>query len=194
VVIDPGQDESHAESLVDAARAERERKSHAVESSVVITNKSLSHHSKGQLTYAQPKPGKSAAKNSAGKPVAAHDADYWRKRGLDIRVRWRKATEDVDRLEKDAAELRRRFYSQDDPAVRDAQVKPEWDRTLELLDKARLEVAASKAELEAFMEEGRRAGALPGWLREGAEQEPEHKPEVASPLEAIEPPVLKSPP
>ena len=54
---------------------------------------------------------------------------------------------------------------------------------------------AAKAELEAFLEEGRRAGALPGWLREGAEQEPETaETDVALPGEAIEPPVLKSPP
>jgi hypothetical protein len=192
VVIDPGEDEGHPRSLVEAARAERERKAHAGEPTVVITNKSLARSS-GQLTYAQPKKGKEAA---VGKPAAAapHDEAYWRRRGLDIRSRWRKASEDVERLEKDAAELRRRFYSQDDPAVRDAQIKPEWDRTLELIDKARLEIAASKAELEAFMEEGRRAGALPGWLREGAEQEPEKKPEPPSPTEAIEPPVLKEGP
>ncbi len=194
VVIDPGQDESLPKSLVAAARAERERKAHAGEPTAVITNKSLAH-STGQITYAQPKAGSSDAKAAAGKAaVARRDEASWRQRGLEIRVRWRKAAEDVDRLEKEAADLRRRFYSQDDPAVRDGQIKPEWDRTLELLDKARLEIVASKAELEAFMEEGRRAGALPGWLREGAEQEPEKKAEAASPLEAVEPPVLKEGP
>lgn len=194
VVIDQGQDESRPKSLVEAARAERERKSHAGQPTAVITNKSLAR-STGQLTHAQPAKGSTAKSTKAvEKPAAAHDEAYWRRRGLDIRVRWRQATEDADRLEKAAAELRRRFYSQDDPAVRDAQIKPEWDRTLELLDHARLDIVASKAELAAFMEEGRRAGALPGWLREGADQEPEKTVEPASPLESIEPPVLKEGP
>jgi hypothetical protein len=192
VVIDPGEEENGPKSLVEAARAERQRKAHASGPVAVITNKTLSHSS-GQLTQAQPAPGakkgKEAAAKAAAKP-AVHDEAYWRQHGLDIRVRWRKASEDVERLEKEAAELRRRFYAQNDPAVRDAQIKPEWDRTLELLDKARLDVKAAQAELAAFMEEGRRAGALPGWLREGAETEPEKKPAPASPTESIEPPVL----
>jgi len=194
VVINPGQDDSQPRSLVEAARAERERKAHAGEPAAVITNKTLAK-STGQLTYAQPKKGKAqppAVEKSAA--VAPRDEAYWRKRGVEIRVRWRKATEDVDRLQKEARDLRRRFYSQDDPAVRDAQIKPEWDHTLELLDRARLEVDASKSELDAFMEEGRRAGALPGWLNEGTDQEPEKKPAPPSQPEAIEPPVLKESP
>lgn len=194
VVIDPGEEEGGPKSLVDAARAERQRKAHAGEPVAVITNKSLPHSS-GQLTQAKPAGSKTKGKEAAaGKPAKptseVHDEAYWRQRGLDIRVRWRKASEDVDRLEKEAAELRRRFYAQDDPAVRDAQVKPEWDRTLELLDKARLDVKASEAELAAFMEEGRRAGALPGWLREGTDKEPEKKPAPPSPTESMEPQVL----
>lgn len=195
VVIDPGDEEGGPKSLVEAARAERQRKAHAAKPVAVITNKTLPR-STGQITQAKPaeaKKGREAAAASGAKS-ASHDEAYWRRRGLDIRVRWQKASEDVERLEKDAADLRRRFYAQDDPAVRDAQIKPEWDRTLELLDKARLDVKASEAELEAFMEEGRRAGALPGWLREGAEKEPEKKPEPASPTESIEPPVLPDKP
>ena len=194
VVIDPGEEEGGSKSLVEAARAERQRKAHAGEPVAVITNKTLAHSS-GQLTQAKPAGGQSKGKEAAaGKPAkpasGVHDEAYWRQRGLDIRVRWRKASEDVDRLEKEAAELRRRFYAQDDPAVRDAQIKPEWDRTLELLDKARLDVKASEAELAAFMEEGRRAGALPGWLREGTDKEPEKKPAPPAPTESMEPQVL----
>jgi hypothetical protein len=192
VVIDPGDEEGSPKSLVEAARAERQRKAHAGQPVAVITNKTAAH-STGQLTQAQPaaRKGKEAA---PGPKAAVHDEAYWRQRGLDIRVRWRKASDDVERLEKEAAGLRRRFYGEDDPAVRDAQIKPEWDRTLELLDNARLDVKSSEAELAAFMEEGRRAGALPGWLREGAEKEPEKKPEPAAPTESMEPPVLKEGP
>jgi len=192
VVIDPGTEEGRPRSLVEAAKAERERRAQAGEPTVVITNKSLAHSS-GQLTHAQPKRTKAEAKGKAA-AAAPHDEAYWRKRGLDIRVRWRRSTEDVERLQQEAADLRRRFYSQADPAVRDAQIKPEWDRTLELLDKARLDIVAATGELDAFMEEGRRAGALPGWLREGTDQEPEHKPAPPAPTDSIEPPILPPPP
>ncbi len=37
-------------------------------------------------------------------------------------------------LEKEAAGWRRRFYAEDDPYVRDGQIKPEWDRVLDLLE------------------------------------------------------------
>ena len=38
------------------------------------------------------------------------------------------------------------------------------------------EAAKRKEELEATLEEGRQAGALPGWLREGVDLEPEQRP------------------
>ncbi len=40
------------------------------------------------------------------------------------------------------------------------------------LEAAKRRVVEKERELEAFVEEGRRAGALPGWLREGIELEP----------------------
>ena len=40
------------------------------------------------------------------------------------------------------------------------------------MEATRNEVIATRKELDDFLEEGRRAGALPGWLREGGELEP----------------------
>ncbi len=56
---------------------------------------------------------------------------------------------------------------------------------------ARAEVETAEKELAEFLEEGRVAGAFPGWLREGVELEPEE--EARSPSnehQAIEPPVV----
>jgi hypothetical protein len=198
VVVDPGDDAAnHPKTLVEAAREERERRSHAGEPVAVITNKTLPY-SKGQLTYAQPTTKAAAEKGTAAKgdkakaaaPGDVHDDAYWRKRGLEIRQRLHQAAEEISKLEQEVADLRQRFYSEADFAKRDAQVKPEWDRSLDRLRRKKEEVEATRKELDAFLEEGRKAGALPGWLREGAELEPPLPTPPPAPNEAIEPQVL----
>lgn len=194
-VVDPGGD-TGTKSLVQAAKAERERRAHAGEPVAVITDKSLPHLPKGQLTYAAPAKKKIPAVKPDPGADAARDEQYWRGRALDIRTRWKKAAEEVKELEQSAAGWRRRFYAENDPYARDSQIKPEWDRVLDRLGKARAEVDAAKKELEDFQEEGRRAGALPGWLREGSELEPaaEKKSKEPGTLESKEPSVYQQPP
>jgi hypothetical protein len=194
-VVDPG-GETGTKSLVQAAKAERERRAHSGEPVAVITDKSLPHLPKGQLTFAAP----AKKQPPAGKPEepgadAARDEQYWRTRALDIRTRWKKAADEVKDLEQSAAGWRRRFYAENDPYARDSQVKPEWDRVLDRLGKARAAVDAAKKELEDFQEEGRMAGALPGWLREGTEQEPveEKKSKQPGTLESKEPSIYQQP-
>lgn len=189
-VVDPGGDAGNV-SLVQAAKAERERRSHSGEPIAVITDKSLPHMAKGQLTFADKKKG---VEKPAAAPVDARDEQYWRGRALDIRTRWREAADEVKDLEKSAAGWRRRFYAENDPYQRDGQIKPEWDRVLDRMGKAREEAEAAKKELEEFMDEGRRAGALPGWLREGSENEPvEEKKKDREPgtVEPKEPPIYQ---
>ena len=192
-VIDPGG--SGSVTLVQAAHAEKERRAAAGRPVAVITDKTLPHLPKGQITYADPGKGKKRAPAAAKPDDAAAQAaeQYWRGRALDIRLRWKKAAERVKELEKSANGLRRRFYAEDDPYVRDGQVKPEWDRVLDRLGEARAEVEATRKELDDFLEEGRRGGALPGWLREGAEQEPVEKPKPKGlpTVEPKEPPVAR---
>ncbi|HTQ79962.1 MAG TPA: hypothetical protein VMM92_08200 [Thermoanaerobaculia bacterium] len=207
VVVDPGVDSSHSsETLAEAARAERERRAQSGAPVMVITNKTLAH-SKGQLTYATPAPAPAKAKagesakeaspqvgSNPQDKTAQHDEAYWRKRGLDIRQRWRLAADEIHKLEQDVADWRRRFYSEDDPAIRDSRIKPEWDRALDRLQHKKEDVEAAQRDLELYMEEGRRSGALPGWLREGADLEPAPPSPPPAPTDAIEPPQLKEGP
>lgn len=194
IVLDPGEETNSPKTLVDAARAERERRARAGKPAVVITDKTLPHLAKGQLTYAQPK--KADGNANAGEPgplagsenATGQDEAYWRGRAREIRGRWHDASEEIGRLEQSAADLRRRFYAEDDPYRRDVQIKPEWDHALDELSRRRDEARAAQRELDAFLEEGRRAGALPGWLREGSELEPASPPESAGPAHAMEPP------
>ncbi len=97
---------------------------------------------------------------------------YWRRRVRDARLRWRAAVEQLAELEDTAAALRWDFYATDDPFYRDSQIKPAWDRALAQLEVARQSAEFEHESLQLILEDGRRAGALPGWLREGLELEP----------------------
>jgi len=195
IVIEAAEDEPGAsESLGEAARRERERRRAADKPVAVITNQNLAEYAKGQKLTTASAPAEEPGPAATAEPGQAQDESYWRERGLEIRRRWRSALEDVERLEGESAELRRRFYAADDPYVRDNQIKPEWDHLLAELDRARQALEAAPKELDAFLEEGRRAGVLPGWLREGIELEPEPAPPAPDSNDPREPVVIDQDP
>lgn len=191
MVVSPGGEPeptaaSAPRTLAEASRAERERRSRSGRPVAKINDKNLSSHATGSLTVMEPKKRPAGGEGDA----KGQDEAYWRGRGLEIRQRWRRTTEEVKTLEQSTTDLRQRFYATDDPYVRDTQVKPEWDRALDRLGQARLEAEAAKKELAEFMEEGRRAGALPGWLRAGSDQEPKEEAPKPSPAEPQEPQIF----
>lgn len=194
VVLDSGgEKEGSTRSLAEAGRAAREQRAHAAPPAHVITDKNIKQYAaKGQITVAAPAKRAEPQAETTG-PV--RDEAYWRSRALEVRLRWRKAADDVKELEQSAAGWRRRFYAENDPYVRSGQIKPEWDRVLDRLEEARAEVEASRTELAELLEEGRTAGALPGWLREGVDQEPKEEPEPEGPAEhkPIDPPQVEPP-
>ncbi len=98
--------------------------------------------------------------------------DYWRTRALELRMAWRRSVDRITELDLESAALRQQFYAEEDPYVRDSQVKPAWDRVLDRLDRLHDRAKRYEQELEVFIEEGRRAGALQGWLNQGWELEP----------------------
>ncbi|MEZ5313071.1 MAG: hypothetical protein R2862_05140 [Thermoanaerobaculia bacterium] len=196
VVIDDPAAEQTAQApqtLAEAARAEQARRATAKKPVVVLNNSSLTAYGKDQkLTVAEGSESnvsEPAAAAAAAVAAAEQNEKYWRERGLEIRQRWRSAHDRIADLQGEAEQLRTRFYSTDDPYVRDGQIKPEWDRALDELDQSRREEERCSQEIERFLLEGRRAGALPGWLREGIELEPappERKSPSAEPTEPVE--------
>lgn len=178
IVIDPADSAVDRQpSLAETATRERARRDREPTPVLVITNQNLAQHAAGGvLTIAHAAEGEESASDAEAEAIvarAAADEKLWRERGLEIRKRWREAADRVPELESKVAELRQRFYSTDDPVVRDGQVKPQWDRALADLEEARFQAARGAEEVADFLEAGRRAGALPGWLREGTELEPE---------------------
>ena len=198
VVVDPGvpDDEAQPKSLAEAAAAEKERRARAGKPVVELDDTNIAQYGKNQqLTVASP--GSAATANPQGSiddsAEARRTEAYWRERGLEIRRRWREAVERVDELQGRSEQLRQRFYATDDPYVRDNQIKPEWDRVLDELDEARRTAERAPDDLERFLDEGRRAGALPGWLREGIELEPNLEPRQEPGAEPTEPVVAPEP-
>ncbi len=172
-------------TLVEAAQRERERRRQAGAPIAVIDDKNLKEHATGQLTFAEDEaqasaaaaeeatsPGAAAPADEAAAAAEPRDEAYWRERVRTLRALWRDAADRVPELEERAAELRRRFYETDDAYYRDTRIKPAWDRAIDQIAQARAEAEAHRLELARVLEEGRRAGALPGWLREGIELEP----------------------
>ena len=164
-------------SLVESARAERNRRGETQKTQIVINDKNLSDYATGQLTETESSTtvitNESLGLETQDEIDLALDEAYWRDRGYEIRLAWKEAGERIEELEGDVFNLRMRFYAEDDPFYRDAQIKPAWDHAIEELNRAREEVDLKQQELGEFLEEGRVAGALPGWLREGIELEPE---------------------
>ncbi len=199
VVVDPGvpDDEVRPKTLAEAAAAEKERRARAGKPVVELDDKNIAQHGKNQqLTVASPGSAAAIANPTGAADDAANAAQteaYWRERGLEIRRRWREAVERVDELQGRSEQLRQRFYATDDPYVRDNQIKPEWDRVLDELDEARRTAERAPDDLERFLDEGRQAGALPGWLREGVELEPEVEPRQEPGAEPTEPVIAPEP-
>ena len=175
VVIEPAEPEPDTQpTLAEAAQRERERRRLAGEPIAVINDANLQDHAIGQLTFIDDSSVPAAEESSGeGSPDDGPDEQYWRDRVRTIRQRWADVAAEVPELEERAAELRRRFYETDDAYYRDSRIKPAWDRAIDLISQARAEAEAHQLELQDALEEGRRAGALPGWLREGVELEPE---------------------
>jgi hypothetical protein len=191
-------------SLFEAAQAERERRRLSDTKPTVITNENLEDFAVGgQLSELRTEGVEDAPVKPVAKPNPVQDDPelYWRTVARDARLAWRAAADRVTELEGDVARLRFEFYSQDDPHYRDGEIKPAWDRAVRELEQARLRVSDLKLQVERVLEAGYQAGALPGWLREGMEFEPESEDAdedttTAEPgeLQVIEPPIVEDPP
>lgn len=191
IVVSPG-GQAAATSVAELSRATRaERQRHGDRSVGELTDENLPELSKrGEVTFAGDgsveeagggEEGATADGEASAEDATVADAEAetpcdetcWRRRAYELRQAWNEATDEVARLEEEAADLRWRFYAEDDPWVRDSQIKPAWDRVLDRLGGKRDEAERYAERVAELMERGRRAGALPGWLREGVELEPQ---------------------
>ena len=110
--------------------------------------------------------GKPATVEPAAPAPGEGDEAYWRGEARRLRERVDALKETIARLEGEVTKLEADFYSWDDGAYRDRVIKPAWDKAREELTTARKELPVAERELEDLPDRARKAGALPGWLRE----------------------------
>lgn len=180
---DPG-----GQSLADVVRAAgtaKVREPGQKKAGVTIDNSSLvTDPKKGRLTTAQPavRPQAvlpptppAAGRTHAGLALtpspgtgaaAAAEEQKWRGASLAARKRVDDAKQRIEELDAAAHKLETDFYAWDDGQYRDRVIKPAWDKTKADLEAARKELSEAEKNLADLPERARKAGALPGWLRE----------------------------
>ncbi len=97
---------------------------------------------------------------------AAAEEQKWRDAARAAGKRVEDAKQHVEELDAAAHKLENDFYAWDDGQYRDRVIKPAWDKTKLDLEAARKELADAEKNLADLPERARKAGALPGWLRE----------------------------
>jgi hypothetical protein len=147
------------------------RKPRGSRTPVAITNKTLvTDPKKGRLTTASPRPTPTpGAASEEARPAPAPDQEaeaYWRERMHSARALVEELSERVRQFEQQSKKLESDFYSWDDGQYRDGVIKPAWDKKREELETARRDLEQAEKDLAELPEKARKAGALPGWLRE----------------------------
>ena len=177
-VIEQGGSSDSPKTLVEASRLAKARKGQAGDSVAVINDDNLHEYAKDAEVIVLESPPAAPAPQPDLEPVEEdegseiRDEQYWRSRALDLRMGWRRAIDRIAELELESAALRQQFYAEDDPYLRDSQLKPAWDRVLDRLDQLRDQASRYEQELEVLVAEGQRAETPQGWLNQGWELEP----------------------
>jgi len=97
------------------------------------------------------------------KPLAEREK-YFKERKAALEKRWKQAKEYADLLATKMGGLWQEYYSMDDMTSRD-KVQIDISGTFLQMQKARQEETKAKEELDKFLIQARKEGALPGWLR-----------------------------
>lgn len=173
--------------VVRAAQGSRETTAGAgapEKSGITIDNKTLvKDTAKGRITtssVAAPKPpgpaptaaphaaAAGAANGSAPDAPAASSSGEaeWRETARKERKQVEDAKTRVAELNATSKKLENDFYAWDDGQYRDRVIKPAWDRARQELEQAKLDLEAAEKQLADLPERARKAGAMPGWIRE----------------------------
>ncbi|HEY6050830.1 MAG TPA: hypothetical protein VIZ58_06240, partial [Thermoanaerobaculia bacterium] len=135
-----------------------------------ITNENLvKDPNRGRLSTSQvrlPTPAPAPSPTAAAPASNGGEEAVWRERARTARRRVEELKAEVTSLEAEAKQLETDFYRWDDGQYRDRVIKPAWDKKREELETRRRQLVDAEAELADLPERARKAGALPGWLRE----------------------------
>ena len=161
-------------ALVKAAKKEKERRA-KTEAKKTLTNQDIEEIRKKQpisgieSTDAPPPVGEAAetAKQNDKKEVdATQTEEYWRTRKQETDARVKDAQGRLDQIQSEINTLTTAFYSESDGVAQRPLIQAERTERIKELEAAKAELEAARAASEGLEDEARRAGALPGWLRD----------------------------
>jgi hypothetical protein len=174
---------ANSQSLADIAKKEKERRDEVKNVKVITEEETAKYKSQAPADTAAPdqataaassekKEGDAGAKPEAGKPESNESTDfqgrpesYWRKTMAEVRQKVKDLTNEANAIVIKLADLQNQFNRASDNYLRETLQRDiqkgyyEQDQTKEKLEKA-------KTELQDLETEGRKSGALPGWLAE----------------------------
>jgi hypothetical protein len=160
-------------SMADLAQREAIRREAAPKSAHSLTNPEVPAYRLAEPDTPPPAAASSAdaaakpdAAKPADKPADTHDEKWWR-----TRITTAREAVDHDQMALDALQshingLTAEFINKDDPAQK-SKVELERGRALVELDRLKKQFEADKLAVTDILEEARRAGVPPGWLRGG---------------------------
>ena len=167
---------SYAEdsALVKAAKKEKERRA-KTEAKKTLTNQDVEEIRKKQpssgieTTQTEGEETEESKAVSTAKKEAADPAqteEYWRGRKQDVDARVQGAQSRVEQIQSEINSLTAAFYAEGDGVAQRPLIESERIERIKELEAAKQELETAKTEAAGLEDEARRAGALPGWLRD----------------------------
>jgi hypothetical protein len=162
--------------LVKLAKQEKERRA-KTQAKKTLTNQDIEEIRKKQpITgientseeQTQPAEGtetKATAKDTP-KPADTNTEQYWRSRKQQVDQQLQDAQSKVQQLQTEVTQLQTAFYAESDGVGQRPVIKQEWDERLKALEQAKQDLQAAQNQSDGLEDEARRAGALPGWVRD----------------------------
>jgi DNA repair exonuclease SbcCD ATPase subunit len=158
--------------LVKAAKKEKERRS-KVEAKKTLTNQDIEEIRKKQLgieTAAAPEdePTDDTKEDKKEKKEVdpTQSEEYWRARKQETDQRVNEAQSKVQQLQDEINNLTTAFYAESDGVAQRPLIESERIERLKELEQAKQELENARSESTGLEDEARKAGALPGWIRD----------------------------
>jgi hypothetical protein len=169
---------SYAEDspLVKAAKKEKERRA-KTEAKKTLTNQDIEDIRKKQPSSgietaavedetAGTDESKTASTAKKEQVDPTQTEEYWRARKQEVNSRVSEAQTRVEQLQSEINSLTQAFYAEGDGVAQRPLIETERIERIKELEAAKEALQNARAESEGLEDEARRAGALPGWLRD----------------------------
>jgi hypothetical protein len=160
--------------LVKAAKKEKERRA-KVEAKKTLTNQDIDEIRTKQLGIesapvpageGEPSEDTKEGKKEKKEVDPTQTEEYWRARKQETDQRVQEAQSKVQQLQNEINNLTTAFYAESDGVAQRPLIESERIERLKELEEAKRELENAREESTGLEDEARRAGALPGWVRD----------------------------